>query len=275
MIQTLIKNSMRAMRVSMLGMALVSTVPCTGQALPRTQPGEDDAKLDAKVSFSVESGSVGQVAAELSKQTGISIAAASSIRDRKLTFEAAGITVRQALDALAETYDCRWYRRQPGQYVVDRMLFRTPTDSTAIPALMQAALPVDIRIFAALPDLKSKKPDERTSDMAVNKIGQTPWRAIYRFRSSLTGVFTKQDALEMRDLSPLQRDDLVTWMVFASFRNTMELLHDDYAPHKMDMKQLTLHIEQASMLMIKTTPDAKPGFGFGTQIFDADGRPVP
>lgn len=145
-----------------------------------------------------------------------------------------------------------------------------------MPELMQAALPVDFRTFASLPDLKQKKPDERTSHLAGQKSVQIKFRGMNGLRSWLTGVFNTRDSFAIQEMSPRQREDLLTWLVFANFDRSMELLHNDAGPHQIRPTQIVLRLENKNTgLMLNTTPGVTPGFGFGTPIFFPDGRPVP
>lgn len=235
----------------------------------------DAAKLQEKVTLSLGTVTVGELAARLSQESGLSVLPKPAIRDRRLTVEIAALTTRQVLDSVAELYDWRWYMQEPGHYVIDRRTFRSPKGRAFIPALMQAALPIDFRAYLRVPDLKKKQPDERTGNAALFRLGSSPHMARERLMASLVDLFAKHDAVSIGELSPLQRDDLVMWLVFG--RNdllsyTVEILHDDAGPHRMTLDRVVLSVQQGS-LMIDTTPDVTPGVGFGAQILTADGKP--
>lgn len=271
------RNGLARLLVSAMALTIECWAAGSFAQAPIIEPASpEDPKLDTKIGLSLDSVTLSTAAAEIAKQASVTLIVAPSIQDRKLTMHTPSSTTRQVLDVLCETYDWRWYRQSPGGYVLDRRSFRKPQDPAAIPAMMQAALPMDIRVFASLPNLKvkAKNPEERTGYLAADKVKQIKFRAADRFRLSLTGVFNTRDSFSIQEMSPRQRDDLLAWLTFANLDRSMEMLHNDYAPHQMDIKHIVLKMEQWG-LDVMTTADVKPGFGFGTAIFFADGRPVP
>jgi hypothetical protein len=236
----------------------------------------EDTKLNTRVSLALDSVTLADIAASISKQAGMTLIPSAAVRDRRVTARVTGISVRGVLDTICETYDWRWYRQSQDSYVLDRRIIRRPQDLSRIPELMQTALPVDFRMFASLPNLKTKKPDERTGQTAAQRSVQTKFRGMNGLRSSLTGVFNSRDSFGVQEMSPRQREDLLTWLVFTNLDRSMELLHNDAGPHQIRPTQITISLGNKNTgLMLNTTPDVNPGFGFGTQVFFPDGRPVP
>jgi hypothetical protein len=244
------------------------------QVSPQADESADSEKLGKNVSLHLSAVTMSQIVSDLSKQTGLSISAASSIEGHRVTVDLAGVTARQALDALAEMYDWRWYRSEPGQYTLDRRVFRSPRDPSAIPSEMQLALPVDLRHFLQLPNLNTKKPGMTSMD-AWSKVSGVPLQALDRLKTGLVSVFLKQNSLAVHDMTAGQRDDFITWLAFSRMQKSLELLHDDPAPHKMTPKNILLLISQNFDLDIQTTADIIPGFAFGVQFQKQDGTWVP
>jgi hypothetical protein len=258
-------------------MALLAASSAAGMAAGRElsgQDGTDDPKLETKVTVNAGPTTLAKLLAQMSGKTGETLIATDAIKDRRVTAEFARISARQVLDTLAAMYDWRWYRQQPGVYVIDRRTFRAPAELSAIPATMQSALPVDIRAFLKLPDPKTKDPNTRTMNAVLPYLTNAGYGPFLRLKSSLTDYFLKNDSLPVRDLSPRQRDDLIAGLFFARMIGTIEILHDDDGPHHYQPAQFVIHFENLGLHVV-TNPSVLPGSGFGTQVFRMDGSLVP
>jgi len=258
---------------ALMSISLAAAMAQDGAA-PSVQDRADEVKLDAKVSISRSSTTLAKVLEELSSKTGLSFAATDAVKDRHMTLEIVDMPVRDLLGVVTAGYDWRWYKQQPGRFVIDRRVFRAPSDPRAIPAMMQSALPVDMRVFLKVPDLKTKNPDIRTMNAALPVMDTAANKSMRRLRESLTSAFLKTDSITVRDLTDGQRRDLVAWLVFDRMRHTIEIIHDDDGPHRYDPSQFVLEYHD-QILRALTGPSIKPGLGFGTGLFFADGRPVP
>lgn len=265
-----------AVLVAVLGAAMLGNC-CLLNASPELRvqsPGQTSTskQLDTPIELSEGELTVADFAADLAKWSGMAITASSAVGDRKVIVALGKTTPRLALDCLCDMYDWRWSQHETGTFVIERKAIRRPSDIRQIPSQMQASLPVDVRAFAGLPNLKTKLPDDRTSPRVMGKVGPEAFRARDTLKASLATKFESSDEVAVKSLNADQLSDLVGWLLFDRFvKSSLEILHDDYAPHRIDPAKLVVKFQNDGKdIMVTTGTGIQPGFGFGASMMGPD-----
>lgn len=107
----------------------------------------DDSKLRIRINLTLGNTTLEKVAAEVTRQTGLTIEAVDYLGERRLTIAMEGMSARDALDALAEMHDWTWYRTSPGHYLLTRHTLRLPRDPAGMMRAVPLALPPDWRRY--------------------------------------------------------------------------------------------------------------------------------
>jgi hypothetical protein len=201
------------------------------------------------------------------------------LQARTITVQMDGLTAASALDAIKELND--WTSSSPAQneILIARRRLRVDPVPAAIPRLMQAAIPKDMRTFLQIPN-----PDQ---DVANYRNIYGPKRGVEKrgsfdllmrtFIADQTALITSlrpgiqtDEPILYTKLTDTQRDQLLDSLLFPVLRDTdYQLLHGDLPPHVADINSAVLQMKGAATLLVGsiiTVGDSESGVFFGTQI---------
>lgn len=146
--QTLKRRARRLCKTLCLAWAGTVTVaaacPALAQSVIHSQTRD---KLAAHVQLELGATTVKRMTAALAAQTGLDIQAAPYLNAHQITVQITDASGEDALNTLAELNGWRWYEKQDGSIVLSHLRVTTPQQITAIPAMLQAAVPADIRRY--------------------------------------------------------------------------------------------------------------------------------
>lgn len=134
--------------------ALLSILPAVAilggpAGLPTsTCPDDDEARLAAVLHIGQGETRVGDLLADLSKQTGLDVQAEEYIRSRRLIVAMPDASAREVLDALADLEEWKWFKAEAGRYIVERPPVRPLTDPLKAPEQLTRIMPRDLRDYA-------------------------------------------------------------------------------------------------------------------------------
>jgi hypothetical protein len=127
---------------------------------------------------------------------------------------------------------------------------------------MQAALPRDFRAYLALPVLPKRNPGEVTRYRTPVPLSMQAEKVKQALTASLASDVRNGKTIPFARLTPEQKEDLLFALLFTRYDNLAELLHDDPAPHQIDLSTVVLTLEPPGpALTIKGSPCA-----FGASI---------
>jgi hypothetical protein len=132
--------------------ALSSTMRLSPAAAQTTNIEAAQQSLNKIVHLNLGVTTVGKLMAALSEQTGLKIQAAEYLQARTITVQMDGLTAASALDALKELNDWTSSSSVQNEILISRRRLRVDAVPAAIPRLMQAAIPKDMRTFLQIPN---------------------------------------------------------------------------------------------------------------------------
>jgi hypothetical protein len=237
------------------------------------------AQLAKIVHLNLGETTIDKLMATLSEQTGLTIKAAEYLSERSLTVEMDNLTAIEALDALDELNDWTWYPTLPGKILVTRRRLRMDAVPEAVPRMMQAAIPKEIRTYLQIPtpgeDLAEHVNifDNSLHDgmkFANDRLERTVAADQSDLLTSLSPGILSGDPVHYAMLSGRQRTELLTALVFPLLRRTdYQLLHGDLPPHVSDVNSSVLWLTGGNTLLIGSqfiNGKQTLRIGFGTPI---------
>ena len=234
------------------------------------------AKLGKTVHLKLGLTTVDKVMEALSEQTGLTIKAADYLREHKIMVRMENLSAAVALDAIGELNDWVWYKIKAEQILVTRRKLRLDATPAAIPRLIQAAIPKDIRVYVdiATPtedltkyvnvfdshfyDAQRFVGDRLLGVVAVDQAA---------FVNSLPPEILKGDPIPYAKLTNRQRSQLLIALVFPLLRRTdYQLLHGDLLPHVANVNNSVLSLSGGTTLLVGSLlsdgkTDTEIGFG--------------
>lgn len=223
--------------------------------------GQDPAhvKLAATVHLNLGVTTADKLMAELSKQTGITIKTADYLHERILTVRMDNLTAEAVLAAIDELNDWTWSNVLPDQVLVTRRRLSLAGAAAAIPRMMQAAIPKDIRTCLSFPT----PTDDLTKYVYGYSIHDSLADHLNSFRNQKT-VATDQaellislapgilsgDRIPYEKMTPLQRSQLLISLVFPLLGSVNNrFLHGDALPHVADVKNTVIKLNGNSLFV--------------------------
>jgi hypothetical protein len=237
----------------------VASLLFTIQSTPQTP----DSRLDKRVHLSLGVTTLDKVAAEISRQTGLTVEAADCLKERRLIAAMGDLTARQTLDALAALNGWTWRESEPGKYLIARHTIRRPNSVAEVPRTMRAALPKDIRIYLGLDTLDNKTLDDRFQASITHDPENAVGEAHKNLLASIRPAIVEGKPLPFAKLDRETREHLLFWLVFRRFGDTEAVLYDRSSPHLIEPARATLKLDHEKVLMIEMflRPDYPVGFG--------------
>ncbi len=254
----------RALWSSLAALVCLAAAPDRAQA--QAAASDTAAKLNVKVHLSSGAVTLPQIMQALSAQSGLNIEAADYLRERRLVAQMDGLTVRNALDALAELNDWAWHDRGAGHIVITRLAPPGRQEPSNVPLRMRFALPRDVRVCCNLEPqpARSKKQAGEEDDpfMAEHKSVAVAQEARLHLIDALKPAIFEGAPFPYARMKAGQQEDLLISLLMTAVHQTKHdmLLGqpltwlDNLADMKLEMNSNTL--------LITTHGDT----GFGVQV---------
>jgi len=232
--------------------------------------------LDTPVTLPAAGMTLEALCRSLADQTGVVVAAAEHLRDRRLVVSVKGRPARTILDALCELNDWTW-TRSAGRVRVARRVPRAPAEPAAVAAAMRAALPRDLRHFLGIQALPGAAEPPRFDISAATRLADSAGQSVALSAHPLAGP---EGAVPVRKLTAGQKEELVAVLAMRLFRDAdTPLWSGDKGFHQMAADTTWLEVPRAQgsgqgeVLTVLHVDSEGGSIGFGQNIVRPALRP--
>ncbi len=254
--------------------ALCQTTIAFAQNSPELPQHPSNPKLAKTVKLTLGSTTVDNLMTALSEQTGLNIRAADYLRERKIIVQMDGVTAETVLNDIGELNEWTWSETIPDRIMVVRKRLHVAATADAIPRLIQAAIPKDVREYLAIetPTEDIAKHIAAHDDHAMLKViiasgalARTVAVDQAGLLTSLPAGIIKGEPIPYAKLTEHQRRQLLVALVFPLFQQTnSQLLRGNGLPQVSNIKDAVIELNgvfmEARIMVNNGTGDTSIGF---------------
>lgn len=265
----------------LLGMlSLAHLVPAAAQNRLRDS---EATQLNAVASVPTGIMSVESLLHTLSKDSSLEIEAVDYLRGRTVVVCVRGCTVREILDDLAEMNEWTWKRTSPKHYLVSRRTTRKPQRLDQIPSVLQAALPLDWRVYLGIvgEGARAYRDFAGPGGNGARKLGpgqsfehntiSLAGRSLDLLMESLKTEIMTGDLIPFSKLTKSQQNQLILILLYPVL-NDMHggLIRGRFHPFMADPLEATIELRKGRDLMV-----GSQSYEGSVHRFGGFGMPVP
>ena len=248
---------------------LLCSSVCRAQNAPAPTVPDVSAKLRVTVKLDLGMTKLPAILRVLSDKSGVPIECEPYLADRDILAQMRDISARDTLESLAELHDWTWRTTENGHIVIARRTLRIRQTASAIPAMMQAAIPADLRRFTGAGttlDMLDKPPvyqDESAARIqrSISVMPKTQ-QTIAGLLASLNAPALSHTPLKWEQMTSAQQQALVSIGVLTALNRTdYYLLHGDRYRYMFNLDNITMLLRDNNTHLVTGVYMVRPDGG--------------